>query len=111
MGGIILDIFMMIETTLLFCPPDEEYARKLQAEQDHNDSQALQSPSKRPGPPVSSPLKKPPVKPLAEIMEEELSKQKTREELVIFEPPRGKTNNVVSEQVRHKPACTSTVKS
>ena len=29
----------------------------------------------------------------------------------IFEPPRGKTNNVVSEQVRHKPACTSTEKS
>ena len=26
-------------------------------------------------------------------------------------PPRGKTNNVVSEQVRHKPACTSTGKS
>ena len=26
-------------------------------------------------------------------------------------PPRGKTNNVVSEQVRHKPACTSTEKS
>ena len=25
-----------------------------------------------------------------------------------FEPPRGKTNNVVSEQVRHKPGCTST---
>ena len=25
-----------------------------------------------------------------------------------FEPPRGKTKNVVSEQVRHKPACTST---
>ena len=24
------------------------------------------------------------------------------------EPPRGKTNNVVSEQVRHKPTCTST---
>ena len=24
------------------------------------------------------------------------------------EPPRGKTNNVVSEQVRHKPACTIT---
>ena len=23
-----------------------------------------------------------------------------------YEPPRGKTNNVVSEQVRHKPACT-----
>ena len=23
------------------------------------------------------------------------------------EPPRGKTNNVVSEQVRHKPACRS----
>ena len=22
---------------------------------------------------------------------------------IIFEPPRGKTNNVVSEQVRHKP--------
>ena len=22
-----------------------------------------------------------------------------------YEPPRGKTNNVVSEQVRHKPAC------
>ena len=29
----------------------------------------------------------------------------------IFKPPRGKTNNVVSEQVRHKPACTSTEKS
>ena len=28
--------------------------------------------------------------------------------LVKYEPPRGKTNNVVSEQVRHKPACTST---
>ena len=27
------------------------------------------------------------------------------------EPPRGKTNYVVSEQVRHKPACTSTEKS
>ena len=25
-----------------------------------------------------------------------------------YEPPRGKTNNVVSEQVRHKPACTAT---
>ena len=24
---------------------------------------------------------------------------------IINEPPRGKTNNVVSEQVRHKPAC------
>ena len=29
----------------------------------------------------------------------------------IFEPPRWKTNNVVSEQVRQKPACTSTEKS
>ena len=29
----------------------------------------------------------------------------------LFEPPRGKTNNVVSEQVRHKPACTSKEKS
>ena len=28
-----------------------------------------------------------------------------------FERPRGKTNNVVSEQVGHKPACTSTEKS
>ena len=27
------------------------------------------------------------------------------------EPPRGKTNNVVSEQVRHKPTCTSTEES
>ena len=25
-----------------------------------------------------------------------------------FEPPRGKTNNVVSEQVRHKPVCAVT---
>ena len=31
--------------------------------------------------------------------------------LQIFEPPRGKTNNVVSEQVGHKPTCTSTEKS
>ena len=29
----------------------------------------------------------------------------------IIEPPRGKTKNVVSEQVRHKPTCTSTEKS
>ena len=29
----------------------------------------------------------------------------------ILEPPRGKTNNVVFEQVRHKPACTVTEKS
>ena len=28
-----------------------------------------------------------------------------------YEPPRGKTNNVVSKQVRHKLACTSTEKS
>ena len=28
-----------------------------------------------------------------------------------YEPPRGKTNNVVSEQVRHKPACSVTEKS
>ena len=28
-----------------------------------------------------------------------------------YEPPRGKTNNVVSEQVRHKSTCTSTEKS
>ena len=27
---------------------------------------------------------------------------------LMFEPSRGKTNNVVSEQVRHKPTCTST---
>ena len=26
----------------------------------------------------------------------------------VYEPSRGKTNNVVFEQVRHKPACTST---
>ena len=30
---------------------------------------------------------------------------------VRIEPPRGKTNNVVSEQVRHKPTCTVTEKS
>ena len=30
---------------------------------------------------------------------------------ITCEPPRGKTDNVVSEQVRHKPACTSTEKS
>ena len=31
--------------------------------------------------------------------------------LIINEPPCGKTNNVVSEQVPHKPACTVTEKS
>ena len=31
--------------------------------------------------------------------------------VIILEPPRGKTNNVVFERVRHKPACTSTEKS
>ena len=30
---------------------------------------------------------------------------------IIYEPSRGKTNYVVSEQVRHKPVCTSTEKS
>ena len=30
---------------------------------------------------------------------------------VINEPPCGKTNNVVSDQVRHKPTCTVTEKS
>ena len=30
---------------------------------------------------------------------------------IIYEPPRGKTNNVVSDQVRHKPACTVTEES
>ena len=28
--------------------------------------------------------------------------------MILIEPPRGKTNNVVSEQVRHKSGCTST---
>ena len=32
-------------------------------------------------------------------------------QLLTIEPPRGKTNKVVSEQVGHKPACTSTEKS
>ena len=27
---------------------------------------------------------------------------------ISFEPPRGKANNVLSEQVRHKPTCTAT---
>ena len=30
---------------------------------------------------------------------------------LLNEPPRGKTNDVVSEQVRHKPTCTSKEKS
>ena len=30
---------------------------------------------------------------------------------VLYEPPRGKTNNVVSDQVRHKPTCAVTEKS
>ena len=30
---------------------------------------------------------------------------------ISYEPPIGKTNNVVSDQVRHKPTCTSTEKS
>ena len=30
---------------------------------------------------------------------------------VQYERPRGKTNNMVSEQVQHKPTCTSTEKS
>ena len=28
--------------------------------------------------------------------------------LILYEPPRGKTNKVVSEQVGHKPACAVT---
>ena len=30
--------------------------------------------------------------------------------MITYEPPGGKTNNVVSEQVRHKPTCTVTEK-
>ena len=30
------------------------------------------------------------------------------DKVLLYELPRGKTNNVVSEQVRHKPACTIT---
>ena len=33
------------------------------------------------------------------------------QELMINESPLGKTNNVVFEQARHKPTCTSTEKS
>ena len=33
-----------------------------------------------------------------------------KDETDITEPARGKTNNVVFEQVRHKPSCTSTEK-
>ena len=36
------------------------------------------------------------------------SHAKIRDESSIIEPPRGKTNNVVCEQVRHKLACTVT---
>lgn len=56
---------------------DEEYARRLQEEQDLSDSrnnkQNYQSPSKV--------HKREPVKPLAEIMEEEMTRQTAREEL------------------------------
>ena len=38
-------------------------------------------------------------------------KKKVCGSCITYEPPRGKTNNVVSKQVRHKPACTSTKKS
>ena len=34
--------------------------------------------------------------------------QDFKTEFLTNEPPRGKTNNVVSEQVRHKPGCTAT---
>ena len=32
----------------------------------------------------------------------------TSQNLILNEPPREKTNNVVSAQIRHKPGCTST---
>ena len=37
--------------------------------------------------------------------------QSYRAAMASYEPPRGKTNNVVSDQVRHKLACTATEKS
>ena len=37
-------------------------------------------------------------------------KGKIKRQRNIIEPPRGKTNNVVSDQVRHKPTCTFTEK-
>ena len=39
------------------------------------------------------------------------SKFSMKRDCSTYEPPRGKTNNVVSEQVRHKSACTVTEKS
>ena len=38
-------------------------------------------------------------------MREAEKREKSRKER--YEPPRGKTNNVVFEQVQHKPGCTS----
>ena len=35
-------------------------------------------------------------------------KRRKREEMVPYEPPCGRTNYVVFEQVRHKPGCTVT---
>ena len=65
-----------IEVRLYF-DLDEEYARRLQEEQDLSDMRS----TKRPTPSVP---RREPVKPLAEIMQEEMTKQSMREELVSF---------------------------
>ena len=49
--------------------------------------------------------------PLKKINYEEVVEKRAKQEVLKIEPSRGKTNNVVSEQVRHKPACTSTEES
>ena len=43
-----------------------------------------------------------------EMLQSNMSKHKYQNK---YEPPRGKSNNVVSDQVRHKPTCTVTEKS
>ena len=42
---------------------------------------------------------------------DDVTEDSVRSTMQKYEPPRGKSNNVVSEQVCHKPACTSTEKS
>ena len=45
---------------------------------------------------------------MVDSLDSSMAEETNGQQVGTFEPPRGKTNNVVSEHVRHKPACKAT---
>lgn len=79
---------------------DEEFARRLQEEQDLDDSRKHPSSFQRGNTP--SGFRIPPVKPLAEIMEEEMTKQTAQEELQKYLEAEGGHTAIATRMKRQK---------